>query len=101
MTKQEAIEILNKNAPKSDPRLCALELCSAIYVVTKALQEPERKKGRWERYHKYEFGTDKWGHSCSECGHEIPDDDSSIIKNFLLPNFCEHCGADMRKNEEE
>ena len=41
MTKQEAIEILNKNAPKSDPRLCALELCSAIYVVTKALQEPE------------------------------------------------------------
>ena len=40
MTKQEAIEILNKNAPKSDPRLCALELCSAIYVVTKALQEP-------------------------------------------------------------
>ena len=43
MTKQEAIEILNKNAPKSDPRLCALELCSAIYVVTKALQEPEQK----------------------------------------------------------
>ena len=41
MTKQEAIEILNKNAPKSDPRLCALELCSAIYVVTKALQEPQ------------------------------------------------------------
>ena len=43
MTKQEAIEILNKNAPKSDPRLCALELCSAIHVVTLALQEPERK----------------------------------------------------------
>ena len=41
MTKQEAIEILNKNAPKSDPRLCALELCSAIHVVTLALQEPE------------------------------------------------------------
>ena len=41
MTKQEAIEILNKNAPKSDPRLCSLELCSAIYVVTKALQEPQ------------------------------------------------------------
>ena len=43
MTKQEAIEILNKNAPKSDPRLCALELCSAIHVVTLALQEQERK----------------------------------------------------------
>ena len=43
MTKQEAIEILNKNAPKSDPRLCALELCSAIYMVTKALQEKERR----------------------------------------------------------
>ena len=43
MTKQEAIEILNKNAPKSDPRLCALELCSAIYVVTKALQEQDHR----------------------------------------------------------
>lgn len=41
MTREEAIEILNKNAPKSDPRLCALELCSAIHVVTEALQEPE------------------------------------------------------------
>ena len=45
MTKQEAIEILNKNAPKSDPRLCSLELCSAIYVVTKALQEPQAGSG--------------------------------------------------------
>ena len=43
MTKQEAIEILNKNAPKSDPRLCALELCSAIHVVTLALQEQDHR----------------------------------------------------------
>ena len=43
MTKQEAIEILNKNAPKSDPRLCALELCSAIHVVTLALQEKDHR----------------------------------------------------------
>lgn len=67
-----------------------------LVAAIEALQEQERKKGHWERYHKYEFGIDEWGHSCSECGHEIPDDNSSIIKNFLLPNFCEHCGADMR-----
>lgn len=74
---------------------------SAYDLAIAALQEPERKKGQWERYHKYEFGSDKWGYKCSECGNEISDDDSSIIKNFLTPNFCEHCGADMRDTDAE
>lgn len=88
MTRQEAIEILNKNAPKSDPRLCALELCSAIYVVTKALQEPERKKGRCE---------------CCKDGKSfigqvvILGNDSTCHKI----NYCPNCGAEMRKGKEE
>ena len=86
MTKQEAIEILNKNAPKSDPRLCALELCSAIHVVTLALQEPERKKER-----------------CEYCK-----DGKSFIGQVVILgndatwhkiNYCPNCGADMRKSE--
>lgn len=71
-----------------------LEACG---MGIKALHEPERKKGHWKRFHKYEFGSDKWGYRCSECGNEIYDDDSSIIKNLLPPNFCEHCGSDMRE----
>ena len=96
MDRKEAIEILKRNKPTSDPRRCGIDLCEAVDIAIEVLQEPERKKGCWKRCHKYEFGSDKWGHRCSECGHEISDDDSSIIKNFLLPNFCEHCGADMR-----
>lgn len=99
MDKKEAIEILKKNKPTSDPRRCGVELCEAVDMAISALQEPERKKGHWKRFHKYEFGSDKWGYRCSECGNEIYDDDSSIIKNFLPPNFCEHCGSDMRDTE--
>ena len=86
MTKQEAIEILNKNAPKSDPRLCALELCSAIHVVTKALQEPERKKGKWISELK-DDGDSRL--RCSICNYPV-----SYF--WGRTNFCPECGADLR-----
>ena len=92
MTKQEAIEILNKNAPKSDPRLCALELCSAICVVTKALQEPERKKGQWE-----DFDYDN-SYLCTSCGEIWILNDGTPEENNM--NYCPNCGADMRGKEE-
>ena len=92
MTKQEAIEILNKNAPKSDPRLCALELCSAIYVVTKALQEPERKKGQWE-----DFDDDN-SYLCTSCGEIWILNDGTPEENNM--NYCPKCGADMRGEKE-
>ena len=92
MTKQEAIEILNKNAPKSDPRLCASELCSAIYVVTKALQEPERKKGQWE-----DFDYDN-SYLCTSCGEIWILNDGTPEENNM--NYCPNCGADMRGKEE-
>lgn len=93
MTKQEAIEILNKNAPKSDPRLCALELCSAIHVVTLALQEPERKKGQWKLI------EEDWNvYRCSVCGEDWVLETSTPEENNM--NFCPFCGADMRGDEE-
>ena len=88
MTKQEAIEILNKNAPKSDPRLCALELCSAIHVVTLALQEPERKKGQWIILSSNE---DSAVCKCSVCG-----EDFIFYNGEFFPNYCGDCGSDMR-----
>ena len=91
MTKQEAIEILNKNAPKSDPRLCASELCSAIYVVTKALQEPERKKGHWIILSSNEDSTVC---KCSVCG-----EDFVFYEGEYFPNYCGDCGSDMRGEE--
>ena len=98
MTKQEAIEILNKNAPKSDPRLCALELCSAIYVATKALQEQERKKGEWIYQND---GKVTCGACNTEAFHHGEEIDGEY-KMFYYPTpFCPYCGADMRNNEEE
>ena len=46
MTRKEAIEILKRNKPTSDPRRCGTELCEAVDMAIEALQEPERKKGQ-------------------------------------------------------
>lgn len=105
MDRKEALKIIADTIAEGSTvgdRIFALENEEeqALKVALEALREPERKKGQWERFHKYENGSDKWGYKCSECGNEIYDDDSSIIKNFLTPNFCEHCGADMRGDGE-
>ena len=39
MDYQEAIEILKKNKPTSDPRRCGKELCTACDVTISAMQE--------------------------------------------------------------
>ena len=41
MTRKEAIEILKRNKPTSDPRRCGTELCEAVDMAIAALQEPE------------------------------------------------------------
>ena len=41
MDRKEAIEILKKNKPTSDPRRCGIELCEAVDIAIEALQEPE------------------------------------------------------------
>lgn len=42
MTRKEAIEILKRNKPTSDPRRCGTELCEAVDMAIEALQEKER-----------------------------------------------------------
>lgn len=39
MTYKEAIEILKRNKPTSDPRLCGKELCTACDVAIEALEK--------------------------------------------------------------
>ena len=41
MDRKEAVEILKKNNPTSDPRRCGTELCEAVDMAIEALQEPE------------------------------------------------------------
>ena len=40
MTREEAIEILKRNKPTSDPRMCGTELCEAVDMAIEALKEP-------------------------------------------------------------
>ena len=41
MTREEAIEILRKNRPTSDPRPCGLELCDAVDMAISALRQQD------------------------------------------------------------
>ena len=41
MTTNEAIEILRKNRPTSDPRPCGLELCDAVDMASSALRQQD------------------------------------------------------------
>lgn len=45
MTNKEAIEILKRNKPTSDPRRCGKELCTAMDKAIEVLEKQERKEG--------------------------------------------------------
>lgn len=57
-----------------------------LVEAIKALQEPERKKGRWVEKEKYTFGI---MYDCSLC-------ENRILDNGHPWNYCPNCGADMR-----
>ena len=46
MTIEEAIEILRKNRPTSDPRPCGMELCEAVDMAISALRQQETVTNR-------------------------------------------------------
>ena len=48
MTREEAIEILRKNRPTSDPRPCGVELCDAVDMAIAALRQQETVANRNE-----------------------------------------------------
>ena len=44
MDRKEAIEILKRNKPTSDPRRCGTELCAAVDMAIEALEKQIPKK---------------------------------------------------------
>ena len=88
MDRKEAIEILKRNRPTSDPRRCGTELCEAVDMAIEALKEPERKKGQWE-----DFDYDN-SYLCTSCGEIWILNDGTPEENNM--NYCPNCGADMR-----
>ena len=46
MTREEAIEILRKNRPTSDPRPCGMELCDAVDMAISALRQQKTVTNR-------------------------------------------------------
>lgn len=61
----------------------------------------ERKTGHWERHNTY-HGDDTSGSvdpdwRCSECGGQA---NVNVWYMYDLTDFCPHCGADMRGEQE-
>lgn len=69
---QRAIEILERNKPTSDPRLCGKELCNACDVAISAMQELQQYRqigtlGQCDGYKNHSQHISKL-HSCNDCG---------------------------------
>lgn len=59
-----------------------------LVAAIEALQEPERKKGRWEDF------SDDNSYRCTACGEIWALYDGTPEENNM--NYCPNCGADMR-----
>ena len=83
--RQNAIDVLEILADKMSDE--GNTVMAQAVAVLKDLQseEPERKKGKWQR----RKGSDCW--ECSQC-HAVLENDDLGMHNFY---FCYHCGANM------
>ena len=70
----------------------AVKIFEALDVAIEALEQPERKKGKWTEF------PNHMAYKCFECGRIIHTTDgrSNVSKHYP---FC-HCGADMRGEQE-
>lgn len=100
MTREEAREILTHNWTRVDnPNYSESELDEAFFMAIEALQA-KPKTGKW---------TVKQGNYCGVMLKEFYCDQcmtrGALRRVFSdpepLPNFCGHCGADMRGGEAE
>lgn len=92
MTKSEAIEHLKNIAIYSVQDGYTDEARQALDMAIKALEEPERKKGKWISHESVFGGSKEMVYTCDQCGHNI---------GFHMENYCPSCGADMRGKEKE
>lgn len=96
MTKEQAIEILNRD----DKEMRAGYFCINDFVAIKTLKEfaqtvKERKQGKWCKQNDDYFD---W-YECSECGYGSEGEMQYSREHDVRTNFCPCCGADMRGNE--
>ena len=83
MTRSEAIKALTQ---KTNPMM----QYEALDMAIKALEEPERKKGKWRVY-----GSEM---TCSYCETTFYTNMCEYIDGNV-PRFCPWCGADMREEK--
>jgi len=97
MKKNEAISILATSVRPREPK-GRTRYDEAVKMAINALNEPERKRGKWIRGGAYPHHI-----FCSACyATYVPNDEWDIWKTdgmdcWRLPRkFCPNCGADMR-----
>lgn len=94
MTREEAREILTHNWTRVDnPDYSESELDEAFFMAIEALAD--RPTGKWIVKYGSHCGVLIKEYYCDQCGK------SGGLATMLyddkpLPNFCGHCGADMR-----
>ena len=95
MTREEAKWRLADHFRVHNDGVPTPKLDEAVTIMFKALQEPERKHGRWIEYEN-EYGEKL--HYCSECKKNAHRHYSEYRNDVveLLFDYCQHCGADMR-----
>lgn len=105
MTKERAIEILERRTTIPDGEYTWEQINQAIDMAISALRPVSREqvdklwRGEWEWFDE-EIGTfldgyeREWGWRCGKCSHVLPDeyDDPDLTPKLL---FCPNCGAPM------
>lgn len=95
ISRQEAIDALKQHywnselqKAKDDP--CVIDAMTDLDIrIIKALPSVQPRKGKWT----IDPGI---GCKCSNCGFDIGND----LDFMEYVNFCPHCGADMRGEEQ-
>ena len=63
-------------------------VCDVCRKAIMKVPSAERKRGKWIYQYRDGFGTLKG--QCNQCG-----------RTYSVDNFCAHCGADMRGEQDE
>ena len=87
-------DIMNENySSELNPEYTyVIKYVDGEWMASKTMQEPERKKGRWEDF------SDDNSYRCTACGEIWKLNDGKPEENNM--NYCPNCGADMRGDEE-
>lgn len=96
MTRDEALkkmQAVKSYMTSGNPIWSVTEIGEAFDMAIEALEQPERKKGKWIEIPDEVFAST---YKCSSCG-EAPLCDG--YSDYAFSPYCPHCGADMRGEE--